>query len=508
MLQDLTNLRITTLLFILSPATTRGPPELTADVERNVIVRMGESVKLSCPVHADPTPMYSWTKDDHFINQGWERFKIGAHALKIKSIELEDTGRYKCVAANGYGSVELDYLLYVMSNDSSATPPPDLEKALQNNVNLDLPEWTHYADMEENRNLARPEGSEVTLHCRASSLSQSSILWFHNGSRIMSGSGPALGHATTRPVLDNEGYSLHVTGVQKPDAGKYMCKVTNEDGAINYTYTVNVQTYGMAKPELLAPHPENQTVAHSTSVKLDCHIRSLEQPNVQWLKYLDSVNLHQLNSTIKLNGRHMLVLGDSRTTQVSKTSKQENGIYRSQLRIDSADISHSGEYMCVANNRMGQVSNRSAFINVTINAADGRVDDTTYLTIIIAASAGIIIVILCITLVCVVRQRHDKNKTPAIPSSQPLPPPRADSHMVNSQIVVPNYNNIPRTGSQEDLARNSSSSRNYSDSSQHYSDGSQKILPMYMPQQMMCSAPYQYPHNHSYIVQKQYHVQC
>ena len=100
-----------TLQFL--PSFLTGPPEVTADVERQLIVRAGDTIRLNCPVDSDPLPMFTWFKDDESIHRGWERFRVLSKALKIKDIEVEDTGTYICRATNGFGSVDVDYVVYV-----------------------------------------------------------------------------------------------------------------------------------------------------------------------------------------------------------------------------------------------------------------------------------------------------------------------------------------------------------------------------------------------------------
>ena len=90
-----------------------GPPKVISRVHRRQIASVGQTVKLTCPVEADPLPFLDWTKDDQSINSGWERFKMLNKGLRIKDAVEEDSGKYVCKATNGYGSVTVDYYLYV-----------------------------------------------------------------------------------------------------------------------------------------------------------------------------------------------------------------------------------------------------------------------------------------------------------------------------------------------------------------------------------------------------------
>ena len=90
-----------------------GPPEKTAEFDRQVIAKAGDTVRLNCPVKSDPDPIFSWFKDDESIHQGWDRFRILTKGLRIKNIEVEDSGIYQCRATNGFGSVDVEYVVFV-----------------------------------------------------------------------------------------------------------------------------------------------------------------------------------------------------------------------------------------------------------------------------------------------------------------------------------------------------------------------------------------------------------
>ncbi len=91
-----------------------GPPRVISRVYRRQIARVGDTVKLVCPVEADPPPLLQWTKDDESINGMWDRHRMLSRALKIKDAVIADTGTYICKATNGFGSVNVDYRLYVL----------------------------------------------------------------------------------------------------------------------------------------------------------------------------------------------------------------------------------------------------------------------------------------------------------------------------------------------------------------------------------------------------------
>lgn len=91
-----------------------GPPRVKKTVQNQQIVQLGQTVLLRCPVESDPPPLLIWIKDGWTINSAWSRFRILKHGLKIKNVESEDAGVYVCQAANGFGSISLNFTLKVI----------------------------------------------------------------------------------------------------------------------------------------------------------------------------------------------------------------------------------------------------------------------------------------------------------------------------------------------------------------------------------------------------------
>ena len=72
---------------------------------------VGESVKLFCelPKSGDKRRLheYTWSKDGRILTKG-EHYKIRRFTfLKIRSVKLSDSGKYKCVIKNAHGNDSL-----------------------------------------------------------------------------------------------------------------------------------------------------------------------------------------------------------------------------------------------------------------------------------------------------------------------------------------------------------------------------------------------------------------
>ena len=106
---------------------------MSEHVAHRQAIRLGRTVKLTCPVEGDPPALIMWTKDGRNIHSGWSRFRVLPLALRIKAVETEDAGTYVCKAANGFGSVNINYTLIVIGESPilSASQRPSLRLLLQ-----------------------------------------------------------------------------------------------------------------------------------------------------------------------------------------------------------------------------------------------------------------------------------------------------------------------------------------------------------------------------------------
>ena len=71
------------------------------------IVRLGEDVKIQCPISGNPTPIIEWKKGGETIDYSFIRIRTKNKALKIKKSQDDDTGIYICKGVNGFGNVEV-----------------------------------------------------------------------------------------------------------------------------------------------------------------------------------------------------------------------------------------------------------------------------------------------------------------------------------------------------------------------------------------------------------------
>lgn len=91
------------------PYVQKVPPEITL-VLRNRDVMEGGVTKFACRIMSKTPINVEWFKDDVAITKDWDRFFFehdeDLYALSISQVKVVDSGPYKIVATNEFGSVE------------------------------------------------------------------------------------------------------------------------------------------------------------------------------------------------------------------------------------------------------------------------------------------------------------------------------------------------------------------------------------------------------------------
>ena len=72
-----------------------GPPQADKK-EVKKIGRIGENVKIVCPIGGYPAPIIEWSKNGEKIDYMWDRHRTGKKSLKIKHVNADDTGIFTC----------------------------------------------------------------------------------------------------------------------------------------------------------------------------------------------------------------------------------------------------------------------------------------------------------------------------------------------------------------------------------------------------------------------------
>ncbi|NXX95340.1 HMCN1 protein, partial [Centropus bengalensis] len=278
-----------------------------------VVVTQGNEISLECGVQGVPEPAVSWLRDGRPLVSGRD-IAILHHgrSLQLKNVQVSDTGRYVCVAANVAGLADRKY-------DLNVHVPPSIAGDLQ------VPE-----------NISVVEKNPISLVCEASGIPLPSITWLRNGR-------PVALNSSLR-VLSG-GRTLRLTHTSVAEEGQYTCIVTNAAGEVRKDFYLSV----LVPPGIVGENTlEDVKVKERHGVTLTCEVTGNPVPQIAWIK----------------DGQSL--------TEDEDHKFLSSGSF---LQIANAQITDTGRYTCIASNAAGDKS-KSYSLNVlvspTIVGADGR----------------------------------------------------------------------------------------------------------------------------------------
>ncbi|KAK7158198.1 hypothetical protein R3I93_009409 [Phoxinus phoxinus] len=162
----------------------------------------------------------------------------------------------------------------------------------------------------------------VTIPCVVSGKPEVEVYWYRNN-RIVNNDGR--GHLK---ILSDR--SLQIVGIQPEDHGTYTCEGKIKERPINKKLLISVL---VNEPPTVLIHQERKSVSAgpNTSVSIVCLVKGFPTPNITWI----------LPSTFD-------------------NSRYKYNTDKSELTISAVTRSDFGEYICTANNKIGE--NSATFI--------------------------------------------------------------------------------------------------------------------------------------------------
>ncbi|VUZ55036.1 unnamed protein product [Hymenolepis diminuta] len=300
-------------------------PRLDGDGQRQYSIErtVGSSVILECLVIGNPTPAIEWYKDGAKLDPLPYRYRLfnQKRELEILSIQPVDAGRYRCVASNEAGSLEV-------SVDLTVGAPPRIDRGRLRSEYV------------------VKEGDELVLPCPATGSPEPRLAFtrseidpitdkiFERSLGEYSSSSDDLPLITEkdsiyrRTVVSQERQAMTIFRVQKSDTGTYQCNASNVIGWDTMKYTVRVRvppTFDTSNMQ-----PEVQWFVNQTRF-LDCPLYGFADPpaKVTW-------------------ERHGVPVVSGPDVQISPDG--------SRLTVPRVSLSDGGEYRCVASNEVGRTA--------------------------------------------------------------------------------------------------------------------------------------------------------
>ncbi|ETE60133.1 Hemicentin-1, partial [Ophiophagus hannah] len=277
------------------------PPHINkTDNPEEISTVINNPLELLCISDGIPIPKLTWMKDGHPLPQTESvRVLRGGQAFRISSAQVEDTGRYTCLASSPAGDDDKEYLVRVHV-------PPNI------------------AGTSNSQNLSVLQNQQVILECKSDAVPPPVLTWLKDGEileatprvRILS-SGRYLqinnadlndaasytcvasnvaGQTTRKFVLAVNGNgSLHIHSTQVTDTGRYLCMATNVAGTERKR--IDLQVHG----------PVNVTVSVNIQTTLACETTGIPKPAITWKKNGHVLNLDQ-NSFRLLSSGSLVIL--------------------------------------------------------------------------------------------------------------------------------------------------------------------------------------------------------
>ncbi|XP_053710640.1 matrix-remodeling-associated protein 5 [Synchiropus splendidus] len=285
-------------------------PHILHPRHRDVSVQLGGSVDVICQAEGHPAPRVTWVLPNFaplapspFSVLSQQRVAVLSDGtLRLRQASFTDEGIYKCIGTSAAGADAVTVHLHV-----SALPPVIHQKAM------------------ENRTLA--EGSAAYIHCTATSAPQPAIRWITpNGMQLTTSQ-----FVSGRDLVVFPNGTLHIRKLMPENAGRYECVASNPLASSRRIVTLHVaQNPSSAKAIIISSSPLRTNVIYGGRLLLNCVASGKPLPRIMWKTPSNKLVDAQYSYDPRINVFH-------------------NGT----LSIHSVTNKDSGDYVCVARNKMG-----------------------------------------------------------------------------------------------------------------------------------------------------------
>nr|XP_056723406.1 neurofascin isoform X7 [Euleptes europaea] len=309
------------------PRDLSQPPTITKQSVKNYIVDPRDNIIIECEAKGNPFPIFTWTRNGKFFNVAKDprvsmRRKSGTLSIDFRSGGRPEDyeGEYQCFARNDFGTAISNKIVLQVS-----------KSPLWPKENLDIQE-VH-------------EGAPLILACNPPpGLPPPAIFWMSSSMESI--------HQDKR-VSQGQNGDLYFSNVMQEDAlTDYSC---NARFAFTHTiqqknpYTLKVlTTRGVTErhPSFMYPTgtSSSQMVLRGEDLLLECIASGVPTPDINWHKRGGELPVGRIS--------------------------YEN--FRKALRIANVSEEDSGEYFCLASNKVG--SSRHT-VSVRVKAAPYWLDE-------------------------------------------------------------------------------------------------------------------------------------
>uniref|UniRef100_A0A8K9XLI1 Protogenin B n=1 Tax=Oncorhynchus mykiss TaxID=8022 RepID=A0A8K9XLI1_ONCMY len=271
-------------------------------------VTEGSVARFTCQVTSNPPATITWELDQNQSTLPLETDRITVlpnGALQIQNVQLEDAGKYRCVATNIGNRVKSRKATLSVINQGSGPKPRQRPRIIAGPQNMTAS--LHYT---------------VVLECVATGNPRPIISWSRADSKPID--------VFNARVLGSG--NLVISDVKPQHSGVYLCRATTPR---TRNYTIATANLTVLEPPSLVERPESQTRPRAGTARFVCQAQGVPPPRITWLKNGEEVHL---NGRIKM--------------------------YNSKLVITQITTEDDAIYQCVAENEQGSVLSLARLIVV------------------------------------------------------------------------------------------------------------------------------------------------
>ncbi|XP_009670545.1 neurofascin isoform X14 [Struthio camelus] len=320
------------------------PPTITKQSVKDYIVDPRDNIFIECEAKGNPVPTFSWTRNGKFFNVAKDpkvsmRRRSGTLVIDFHSGGRPEDyeGEYQCFARNDYGTA-LSSKIHLQVSKSPLWPKEKVDV-----IEVD-------------------EGAPLSLQCNPPpGLPSPVIFWMsssmepiHQDKRVSQGqngdlyfSNVLLQDAQTDYSCNARFHFTHTIQQKNPYTLKVKTKKPhNETSFRNHTDMYSARGITETTPSFMYPYgtSSSQMVLRGVDLLLECIASGVPAPDIMWYK----------------KGGEL---------PAGKT-KLEN--FNKALRISNVSEEDSGEYFCLASNKMGSIRHT---ISVRVKAAPYWLDE-------------------------------------------------------------------------------------------------------------------------------------
>ncbi|GLD68334.1 matrix-remodeling-associated protein 5 [Lates japonicus] len=285
-------------------------PRVLQPQNRDITVYLGGKVDLDCEVEGHPRPKVTWVLPNH-VHMAAAQLDVPLQqrvvvlsngTLQISQASYTDRGIYKCIGSSAAGADTVLVHLHV------SALPPVIQQTQHENTTL-------------------PEGSTAYIHCTATGTPQPVISWITpDGVQLT-----ASQFSTGRNLIVFPNGTLYIQRLGPGNAGRYECSASNAVKSSRRTVILSIRkNLSSSKASITSSSPHRTDVIYGSKLLLNCMATGEPDPWIIW----------------RTPSKKLV---DAQYSFDPRIKVFPNGT----ITIHSVTDKDSGDYLCVARNKMG-----------------------------------------------------------------------------------------------------------------------------------------------------------